>query len=219
MELLDQWHPVSEGYKQMLPADDDDKGKRKYNELAQLERELFSWWCNLVFRPEGPSFSMPGSGGIIGMLSGKKNEEMSGAMRGFLDCISKVDKELQSTPGPWFFPQFDHPTMIDFIYVSHVERMLASCAYWKGLDLRSAEMKKKYPGLNTWIDAFEKRESYLAFKSDYFTHVRDIPPQYGPGYSGGFEEKQAAFSKMISGEVRKTMMMLKLRLVFVLPFF
>lgn len=28
--------------------------------------------------------------------------------------------------------------------------------------------------------------SYLAFKSDYYTHIKDIPPQYGPGYDGGF---------------------------------
>jgi glutathione S-transferase len=104
---------------------------------------------------------------------------------------------LLETEGPWFFDEYDYPTMIDFIYVSHVERMLASCAYWKGLNLR--DPKWNLAGLNRWLEAFEKREPYLAFKSDYYTHVKDIPPQYGPGYHGGFEEDQEKFQNMILG--------------------
>jgi hypothetical protein len=53
-------------------------------------------------------------------------------MPGFMDCIKKVDAVLLSTKGPWFLTH-DYPTMIDFV-LSHVERALASCAYWKGLD-------------------------------------------------------------------------------------
>jgi glutathione S-transferase len=202
MELLDQWHPESEGYKPMLPKEDDQEGWNRYNRLARLERELFSWWCTLMFRPEGPK--MPSaSSGFMGFFSGMNgkgggSEMISGSMSGFLDCLSKVDQELSSTPGPWFFDR-DYPTMIDFVYVSHVERMLASCAYWKGLHLRDEEMKKKYPRLNNWLDAFDKRECFLAFKSDYYTHVKDIPPQYGPSYNGGFEENRKKFSKMIDG--------------------
>jgi len=196
MELLDQWHPASEGYKPMLPEETDAKGVKKFNELSQLERELFSWWCTLMFRPEGPNMSAPG---IMSILSGKKETSgMSGAMKGFLDCIGKVDKELTSTDGPWFFDK-DYPTMIDFVFVSHVERMLASCAYWKGLNLRDDEMRKKFPGLNNWLDSFDKRECFLAYKSDYYTHIKDIPPQYGPSYNGGFEEQREIFSKMIDG--------------------
>ncbi len=184
MELLDKWHPPSEGYKPMLPEEDDNAGWAKYDNLARLERELFSWWCTLIFRPEGPR-SMPG--GLMNLLGGnKKSEEISGAMKGFLDCLSKVENALSSTHGPWFF-EYDYPTMIDFVFISHVERMLASCAYWKGLNLRSDDMRAKYPSLNLWLDSFDKRECFLAFKSDYYTHVKDIPPQYGPGYDGGFE--------------------------------
>lgn len=149
-----------------------------------------------MFRPEGPKMS---SAGIMGMLTGKKgSENISGAMSGFLDCMGKVDKELSSTAGPWFFDK-DYPTMIDFVFVSHVERMLASCAYWKGLNLRDGEMKEKFSALNNWLDAFDKRECFLAFKSDYYTHIKDIPPQYGPAYIGGFEEQQKIFSKSIDG--------------------
>lgn len=196
MELLDTWHPKSQGYKPMLPEEKDSAGWSRYDDLARLERELFSWWCTLIFRPEGPSAR---GGGLMGLLGGNSaSPQMSGAMQGFLDCMSKVEKELASSNGPWFFG-YDYPTMIDFVFVSHVERMLASCAYWKGLNLRSKTMNSKYPALNLWLDSFEKREYFLAFKSDYYTHIKDIPPQYGPGYNGGFEEQQA-YSKIITGE-------------------
>lgn len=74
--------------------------------------------------------------------------------------------------------------MIDFVFASHVERMLASCAYWKGMDLRNAEDYPQLENVRNWMDALEKHEYYLAFKSDYYTHVKDIPPQYGPGSNG-----------------------------------
>jgi glutathione S-transferase len=183
MQLLDEWHSDDEGYKPMIPSNE-----KRYEKLAGLERELFSWWCTLVFRPEG---------GMGGMFGGGQKDGMSGSMQGFMDCIKKVDQELRSTRGPWFFGEFDYPSMIDFIYISHVERMLASVAYWKGLNLRDPKWNLK--GLNAWLDAFEKREPYLAFKSDYYTHIKDIPPQYGPGYDGGFKQDREAFSNMILG--------------------
>jgi len=198
MELLDKWHPASDGYKSMMPDENNSKDLAKYDKLARLERELFSWWCTLIFRPEGPRMS---SAGLMGMITGKKDEnKISGAMQGFLDCLSTVDEQLASSSGPWFFDNYSYPTMIDFVFVSHIERMLASCVYWKGLNLRSTEMRQKYPALNAWLDAFEKKEHYLAFKSDYYTHIKDIPPQYGPGYDGGFGDKQPSYSKMITGQ-------------------
>jgi glutathione S-transferase len=197
MELLDQWHPPEEGYPAMLPDKNDQTGRAKFDQLARLERELFSWWCTLVFRPEGPRL---GAGNPLSRLlgGGGDSSAMSGAMQGFMDCIKKVDQALLSTKGPWFFDTHDYPTMIDFVFVSHVERMLASCAHWKGLNMRDPKWYLK--GLNAWLDAFEKREAYLAFKSDYLTHVKDIPPQYGPGYDGGFEADQAKFSRSILGK-------------------
>lgn len=201
MELLDQWHPVDEGFRQMMPSTTDLERQARYKVLANLERELFSWWCTLIFRPEGPGFS---SGSMLGKIMGTKESPVSGAMKGFLDCISKVDEELASTSGPWFFDFADHCSMVDFIYISHVERMLASCAYWKGLDLRSDFYRQRFPALNAWLDAFEKRECYLAFKSDYYTHVKDIPPQYGPGYDGGFESDRLAYQSSITGSDGKS---------------
>ena len=57
MEYLDLLHPVEEGFRRMLPAEND---QARYKRLANLERELFSWWCTLIFRPEGPGFSTSG---------------------------------------------------------------------------------------------------------------------------------------------------------------
>lgn len=78
MELLDQWHPPSEGYKPMMPQDD--AGMKRFKELSRLERELFSWWCTLLFRPE-----MPGVGGganAWSKLMGSGGDAMSGSMKG-----------------------------------------------------------------------------------------------------------------------------------------
>jgi len=136
-------------------------------------------------------------GNLLGNKGGATNNSMSGAMKGFLECLQKVDDYLLREDGPWFFGKYDYPTMIDFIYISHVERMLASVAYWKGLNLR--DPKWNLTGLNRWLEAFEKREAYLAFKSDYYTHIKDIPPQYGPGYDGGFEEDRKKFYNNILG--------------------
>ena len=173
MELLDKWHTPEDGYRPMLPSEDDSNGWKRYDKLARLERTLFSYWCNLIFRPESGGMGSNPLAGLMG--GGKGGGGMSSNMKGFLDCIKQVDQELLATKGPWFFGEYDYPTMIDFVYVSHVERMLASCAFWKGLNLRDPKWNLK--GLNTWLEAFEKREAYLAFKSDYYTHVKDIPPQ------------------------------------------
>jgi len=195
MELLDQWHTEADGYRSMLPREGDQAAWTRYEQLARLERELFSWWCTLIFRPEGPLLG--GGNPLAKLMGGSKNSGMSSSMQGFLDCMKQVDQQLLSTKGPWFFDEHEYPTMIDFIYVSHVERMLASCAYWQGLNLR--DPKWNFKGLVAWLQAFEKREPYLAFKSDYFTHVQDIPPQYGPGYDGGFEDDRLKFVRNIIG--------------------
>jgi glutathione S-transferase len=39
MELLDEWHPASEGYRPMMPDPDDKEGMGRYKRLARLERE------------------------------------------------------------------------------------------------------------------------------------------------------------------------------------
>lgn len=202
MELLDEMHPSSEGYRQMVPdAKKQPADYRRYQELSQLERELFRWWCTLMFRPEGAGGGVGGMlGGLFGGNAGGADEVVSPAMEGFFNCLQRVDTALRSTKGPFFLDYTtDHPTMIDFVFASHVERMFASCAYWKGMDLRN-QADYDLPGLQAWMDALEKEEYYLAFKSDYYTHVKDIPPQYGPGYDGiSRRDKIAKYQASILG--------------------
>jgi hypothetical protein len=110
---------------------------------------------------------------------------VSPSMNGFLNCLETVNTALSATAGPYFLDYtIDTPTMIDFVFASHIERMVASCAYWKGMNLRSAVEYPKLDAVQKWMDALEKHDYYLAFKSDYYTHVKDIPPQYGPSSDG-----------------------------------
>jgi glutathione S-transferase len=156
MQILDKMY-VDHG-PQMVPIEGPER------ELAvqhlKLERKLFSDWCGLVFRPSG----------LFGMGDSSK--------KSFVKTLTTVDQELGSRPGPWFLGG-DDPSLVDLQYISHVERMLASALYWKGLRIRNSG---EFPNIDRWLDAFELRPSYQATKSDYYTHVRDIPPQYGDGY-------------------------------------
>lgn len=136
--------------------------------LMRLERELFSLWCSLVFRPS------------VGSTSRQRFE------RG----LDEVENELLVTPGPWFLNEL---SIVDLTFVSHIERMVASVAYWSGFKVRD---NKRWPALDRWLSAFEERPSYMATKSDYYTHVMDIPPQYGPGYSVPGSE---SFARSITG--------------------
>lgn len=125
--------------------------------FLNLERELFRCWCQFVFRS-----------GEIGR----------GAMEQTLD---QVNAALASSPGPWFLPSSASEdeaatgspdegfSLVDLTYVPHLERMAASTAYWKGLQLRGNE---RWPSINRWFEALEMRPSYMAGKSDFYTHVK-----------------------------------------------
>uniref|UniRef100_A0A7S0Q824 GST N-terminal domain-containing protein n=1 Tax=Coccolithus braarudii TaxID=221442 RepID=A0A7S0Q824_9EUKA len=147
--------------------------RERANTLLRLERELFSAWCRLTFQPGKGLFDAH--------------------ERGFMESLNKVDLALGETPGPWFLGG-DAPSLVDLQYVSHVERMVASVAFWKGIRMRDAS---KLPNLEKWLQAFEVRPTYMATKSDPYTHVMDIPPQYGPGYGVGAAEP---YAQKISGK-------------------
>lgn len=151
MQTLDRMFPTENN---MVPWDDD-AALKKANILMSLERELFGAWCSFVFQP------------------GDRAQRM------FEGTMDRVDAALKETQGPWFLGG-NAPTIVDLQYVSHIERMLASCLYWKGLKIRGSG---RWTGIDKWFEEFEKRQSYLATKGDYYTHVTDIPPQYGPGQS------------------------------------
>lgn len=98
--------------------------------------------------------------------------------------LKQVNQELTVTSSPWFL---DELSIVDLTYITHIERMCASVAYWSGKQIRGS----RWPAIERWMVAFEAMPSYMATKSDYYTHVMDIPPQYGPGYSLPGSEKFA----------------------------
>mmetsp|Transcript_42167 Transcript_42167/g.78891 ORF Transcript_42167/g.78891 Transcript_42167/m.78891 type:complete len:531 (-) Transcript_42167:18-1610(-) len=179
MQVLDQSFPEGP---QMVPLSDPE-ALEQANQLLRLERQLFGDWCGLTFRP---------GKGI-----------MDAAEKSFMSTMAKVDAALLATPGPWFLGG-DSPTLVDLQYISHIERMLASLLYWKGLKLRDTG---EFKGLDAWLAAFEERPAYIATKSDYYTHVQDIPPQYGPGF--GIDEAKK-FADTIDGEGESWKLPLKL---------
>jgi glutathione S-transferase len=152
----------------MWPSDSSPEASRARS-LMRLERDLFGRWCDLVFRPSIDN----------------------GARKRFEDGLDTVNRELGVTDGPWFLSTL---SIADLTYLSHIERMCASAAFWSGLKIRGSG---KWPLIDRWFDAFEERPSYLATKSDYYTHVQDIPPQYGPGYSVAGSE---AYQRIILGD-------------------
>jgi glutathione S-transferase len=66
---------------------------------------------------------------------------------------------------------------VDFQFVTLIERIVATIHYFKGVDVREL-----YPGLDPWLDAFERLPYYMATKGDYYTHCMAIEPQYGKVY-------------------------------------
>ncbi|KAL1504369.1 hypothetical protein AB1Y20_010775 [Prymnesium parvum] len=169
MQLLDR--EFKSGPQMVPPAGSAERDRA--TALLALERELFSWWCTLTFQPGK------------GMFDGNEKQ--------FLQCLERVDTALGSAAGPWFLGG-DHPSLVDLQYISHVERMLASVAYWKGISIRA---DGRFKNIETWLQAFEQMPCYIATKSDYYTHVMDIPPQYGPGF--GVKEA-AEFEARIGGK-------------------
>jgi glutathione S-transferase len=165
MQVLDATF-AEEGTPMMVPPPGPERDRA--SKLLGLERELFGAWCSLTFQPGK------------GLMD--RNERV------FMETLQRVEDALGETAGPWFLDQ-GHPTLVDLQYISHIERMLASLLYWKGLQLRGTGA---FPNLDKWIAAFEERPAYLATKSDYYTHCMDIPPQYGPGFSIAEAEQTAA---------------------------
>merc|ERR1712151_388953 len=132
----------------------------KARELLQLERQLFSAWM----------YWLTGSG--------------SRSQTTFETVLKTVEYELgqqNSQPSSKGFFMGDSVTYVDFMYAPFLERMAASLLYYKGFILRYPKhlVKCPYPNINKWFDAMETLESYLVTKSDYYTHVWDLPPQLG----------------------------------------
>lgn len=76
--------------------------------------------------------------------------------------------------GPFFLGK--DLSLVDITFVSMMERMVASLAYYKGFYVRG---QGRWPAIEAWFNAFEQRPTYMGTKSDYYTHCHDLPPQLG----------------------------------------
>ena len=159
MRLLDEMFAGNRD--QLFPDRGDPEQMERVESLLQLEQKLQSDWFYLVFYPV--------EGGALAKARGD-----------LLSTLKQVDDALGSTPGPWFFgDDSEAPTITDIMFVATMERVVASCLYWKGLKIRDTG---QYPNIDVWLMAFEERPTYRATKADIYSLIKAIPSQNGPGY-------------------------------------
>ena len=97
-----------------------------------------------------------------------------GAQKGrFESTMDAINHELGVASGPYFLEGF---SLVDIVFAPFLERIVASIAYYKGEVVRG---QGRWPNLEAWFDAMETRPAYVAFKSDFYTHCHDLPPQLG----------------------------------------
>ncbi|KAL0020433.1 hypothetical protein WJX77_002865 [Trebouxia sp. C0004] len=137
--------------KPMMPA----KGSPAYHraqKLMRLERQLFGAWLQWLCR------------------SWSHKESMAAFMR----VMDQVNDELDSDGGPFFLGK--DMSLVDCVFAPFLERIVASIPYYKGVRVRG---DGRFPNLERWFEAMEQKPSYLGTKSDFYTHVHDLPPQLG----------------------------------------
>ncbi|RMZ52651.1 hypothetical protein APUTEX25_000770 [Auxenochlorella protothecoides] len=134
--------------------------------LMRLERRLFSDWLQWLCR-----------GGW----------NVQGNRRAFCKTMEAVDDALRATPGPFFLES--GLSLVDLTFAPFLERIAASMVYYKGFVVRG---QGRWPGIDAWFEAMEARDSYRGFKSDYYTHCHDLPPQLGGCTSERGSEEAAA---------------------------
>ena len=139
----------SQGHREMLPGENSPL-RARVQPLLQLERRLFGCWFSWL--------TSRGNGG--------ERNEMDRLFR-------EVDGALGNNPGPFFLGH--EMSIVDCMFAPFLERMAASLPYYKAFACRCEE----YPHLLSWYEAMDAKASYVGIKSDYYTHVRDLPPQIG----------------------------------------
>jgi len=130
----------------------DDPAYDRVPGLLRLERQLFSAWFQWLTSP---------------VLQERQREDFEALLR-------RVDEELGVAGGPFFLGK--NLSIVDVRFAPFFERMAASLAYYKGLTLRR---NTNWPHVEEWFLAMEGRPSYRHIQSDFYTHVKDLPPQIG----------------------------------------
>ena len=134
----------------LLPPEGTEERDRA-SSLMRLERQLFGDWLQYLCNGWG--------------------DEQNRAR--FEATMDQVEKALGVSEGPYFLSTF---SLVDIIFAPFLERIVASIPYYKGVVVRG---QGRWPNLETWFTAMETRPAYMAFKSDFYTHCHDLPPQLG----------------------------------------
>lgn len=133
------------------------------SKLLSLERELFGAWLQWLRGAETPR-----------------------ARKDFENAMDATEAALRNSGGPYFLS--NDFSIVDCVFASSLERIAASILYYKGLRIRGG----RWPRVEAWFCEMESRESYMASRSDYHTHVHDLPPQIGGCIASGSPEQKAA---------------------------
>ncbi len=141
--------------------------------LRQLERQLFRAWCQWLCVPS------------------RGAAEEARSQQGFERFAERFAIALAATSGPFLLGEL---STADLIFVPYLERMNASLAYYKGFLLR-----ERYPAIDRWFHALERRSTYLGTQSDFHTHAHDLPPQMGGCYVSGTPQQKALAQRIDAG--------------------
>lgn len=134
----------------LLPPEGTKEHERSMS-LMRLERQLFGDWLQYLCNGWGDE--------------GNRNR--------FEKTMDEVEAALSVAEGPYFLSTF---SLVDIVFAPFLERIVASIPYYKGVIVRGGG---RWPALERWFNAMETRPAYMAFKSDFFTHCHDLPPQLG----------------------------------------
>ena len=124
----------------------------------KLERVLFGAWCDWLCRQNS-------------------SRQESSAKLNYQQALRKLERDLEACGGPFFFG--NDLSIADIVFIPMLERQIASVYYYKSYDVRA-----EHPIIASFFDALEALDSYRGTKSDFHTHVHDLPPQMGACFFG-----------------------------------
>ena len=113
----------TDGYRRLLPNEDDIAGNERVTTLLALERRTFNAWLLWI--------------NCVATVPFKKDMD---------ERLLEIDTELAKAAdsGPFFFGA--EPSLVDCVFAPFLERMAASLPYYKGVAARS----ERYPNLLRW---------------------------------------------------------------------
>jgi hypothetical protein len=93
----------------------------------------------------------------------------------FAQTMDIVERSLGEFDGPFFMStSAEGPTFVDVLFIGIFERVRASVAYWRNIDVYAGR-----PKIREWFDAMMAWEPFAKMASDDLSLVLGLPPQFG----------------------------------------